>query len=391
MASIQDLGDGKYKLYVELGYRGKRRLRRTKTIYAKNITEARKELVRFEASLMDKKITDEEKITTDEFYVKWKKLYAKDHYSPRQYKEVCRIIDNRILPEFTTAKLKEITRLDVISFIKSLKRVDGKGDLAPSTINNIYKAFNSLMSVAKDWDLIDDNPCKNIKLPSSERKEMEVYNVEETKELFERLEGEQWNWQLIVKIAALTGARQGEIVALENKHLDFNNKTITIEQSLSNVAGQGLILKGTKTGNKRTITVSDSLMIELNEYTKEKKKQLFEVQNLREWKGHTFLFSNEFGRPLRPDTVSQWWLRFMDKHTDLKRIRFHDLRHTSATLLLQQGVHAKVIQKRLGHSKVTFTLDVYSHVLEEMDRTASNVLDDLFASKSDKNDESDAK
>lgn len=386
MASIQDLGYGKYKLYVELGYRGKRRRRRTKTITAKNMTEARRELVRFEASLLDKKITDEEKITIDEFYAKWKKLYAKDNYSPRQYKEVCRIIDNRILPEFTTATLKEITRLDVISFLKSLKRVDGKGDLAPSTVHNIYKALNSLMSVAKNWELIESNPCENIKLPSLKHKEIEVYNVEETKELFERLENEQWHWQLIVKIAALTGARQGEIVALENKHLDFNNKTIAIEQSLSNVAGQGLILKGTKTGNKRTITVPDSLMIELYEYVKEKKRQLFEVQNMREWEEHTFLFSNEFGKPLRPDTVSQWWLRFMDKNSNLKRIRFHDLRHTSATLLLQQGVHAKVIQKRLGHSKVTFTLDVYSHVLEEMDRTASNVLDDLFTSKSDESD-----
>lgn len=387
MASFQEVEPGKYKLYVELGYRGKRRIRKTKTVFVKNDTEARKELVLFEADLLTNKIVDEANITLEEFYPKWKELYAKDHYGDRTYEEICNIIDKRILTDFDTVKLKEISRLDVVSFFKSLKRLDGKkGDLAPSTVHNIYKAFNSLMSVAVDWELIESNPCQRLKLPTITHKEADVYNIEETEKLFERLNDYPWHWQLIVKVAALTGARQGEIVALENKHLDFNDMTMKIEQAFVNVKGEGLVLKDTKTSNTRTISVPDSLIAELFEYTKIKKKQLFEVQNLREYPEHTFLFSDEYGKPLRPDSVSQWWRRFMDENKDLKTIRFHDLRHTSATLLLLKGVHEKVIQKRLGHSKVTFTLDTYSHVLEEMDRTASNVFTDMFNNKKDKSD-----
>src|SRR5699024_8357336 len=113
-------------------------------------------------------------------------------------------------------------------------------------------------------------------------KEATVYDIDETEHLFERLNDYPWHWQLIVKIAALTGARQGEIVAIENKHLDFNENTLTIEQAFVNKQSEGIVLKETKSNNKRTITVPDSIMIELSEYVKEKKKQLFEVQNLLE-------------------------------------------------------------------------------------------------------------
>lgn len=387
MASFQELEPGKYKLYVELGYRGKRRIRRTKTIYAKNDTEARKQLVLFEADLLTSKLVNEDNVTLEEFYPKWKKKYAEKHYSARVYQDTCNIIDARIIPEFKTVKLKDISKLDVITFIDDLKPLNKKKTtLAPSTVHNIYKAFNSLMKIAQEWELIDKNPCENITLPSLEHKEAEVCTVDELKQIFERLEKYDWKWQLIVKIAALTGARQGEIVAIENKHLDFNENKLKIEQAFSNIKGKGLVLKGTKTKNKRIVSVPDELMAELLEYTKEKKKQLFEVQNLREWKDHTFLFSNEFGRPLRPDSVSQWWMRFMKENKDLKRIRFHDLRHTSATLLLQKGVHEKVIQKRLGHSKVTFTLDTYSHVIEEMDRSAADAFSGIFESENKKSD-----
>ncbi|UOQ47253.1 tyrosine-type recombinase/integrase [Gracilibacillus caseinilyticus] len=94
-----------------------------------------------------------------------------------------------------------------------------------------------------------------------------------------------------------------------------------------------------------------------------------ESQNLWKWKNHLFLFSDEFGQPLRPDSISQWWIRFTEtdkyKEAKLKRIRFHDLRHTSATLLIDKGVHAKVIQERFGHSKISNTMDVYGHILQD--------------------------
>lgn len=95
------------------------------------------------------------------------------------------------------------------------------------------------------------------------------------------------------------------------------------------------------------------------------------------WPGHLFLFSDAYGQPFRPDSISQRWIRFT-KRTELKKIRFHDLRHTSATLLISQGVHAKIIQERLGHSKIGTTMDTYGHVLQEAEQSAATHFETLF-------------
>lgn len=383
MASFQEIEKGKYKLYVELGYRGKRRIRRTKTIYAKNQTEARKELVKFEAELLSKQVIDINNMTLEHFYPQWKEKHAKKHYSSRTFIETCNIIDNRIIDEFGTMKLKDITKMDIIMFFDDLekngKRLDGKeGKLSSSTIHNIYKAFNGLMSVAEDWELIERNPCYKIKLPKLKYKEGKVYDLAQTKKLFDILESYPLTWQLIVQVAAITGARQGEIVALEAKHLDNKKNTITIEQALVNISGEGLRLENTKTNNVRKVTIPRELMKALSKLKLIKQTHLMEVQDKREWPNNTFLFSNEYGKPLRPDSVSQWWSRFLEDNEDVKKIRFHDLRHTSATLLIAQGVHAKVIQERLGHSNISTTMNTYGHVLDEADQAAATHFEQFF-------------
>lgn len=379
MASFQEIEKGKFKLVVELGYRGKRRIRRTKTIKAKNPTEARKELVKFEADLMDKHIVDEKNLTVGKFYPQWKKRFAVKHFGDRSLKDYCNIIEKRILPEFETVKLKDITKMDVIMFIDDLEPLDNKKDsLSPSTIHNIYKAFNSLMSVAEEWELIDRNPCYKVKLPKLNYKKGDVLTDKELDHLFNVLTDYPLQWQLIVKVAAITGARQGEIVALESKHLDTHKNIITIEQALVNVAGEGLILKKTKTDRSRKVSVPEPLMKSLSKLKLLKQTELMEVQNMREWPDHTFLFSNEYGRPLRPDSVSQWWSRLLEDNKDIKQVRFHDLRHTSATFLINEGVHSKVIQERLGHSNIGTTMNTYAHVTDEADQTASNHFDRFF-------------
>ncbi|GAA0444827.1 MAG: tyrosine-type recombinase/integrase [Bacillota bacterium] len=107
-----------------------------------------------------------------------------------------------------------------------------------------------------------------------------------------------------------------------------------------------------------------------------------EMANL--WKGFKdvngqevfLLFSDEYGIPHRPDTLTQFWNRFVNKHeNELRRVRFHDLRHSSASLILSEGVNVKVVQKRLGHKNIQTTLNLYSHITEEDDKKASDIFD----------------
>ncbi|WP_445478027.1 tyrosine-type recombinase/integrase [Lysinibacillus irui] len=390
MGYIQKISKNKFKLIADLGYRGNRRIRKTKNVEAKNEKEAMRQLILFEEEMKQNKdvyFSDIESITLNHLFPRWKDNYAKQHYSARSFHDNCTHLEKRILPIFGDIKLKDIKKVDVVFFVgdlqKKKRRLDGKeSELAPSTIHNIYKAFASIMNVAVEWNLIEESPCKNIKLPKLKYEEGKAYSEEQVKLLFERLNNrETAEKRLLVELAVVSAARQGELVAIEEKHLNVENNTLLIEQALVNLTGDGIIVKETKGKRKRVVTIPSNIMNDLVTLAAVKKYQLEEAGDERVWEGHTFLFSNEFGKPYRPDSISQWWDRFMKKNPDLPRIRFHDLRHTSATLLIHAGEHPKVIQSRLGHSNITTTMNTYGHLLQETDQRASSHFDKLFDDK----------
>ncbi|MEG0259641.1 MAG: site-specific integrase [Lysinibacillus sp.] len=394
MGYVKEIGKNKYQLVADLGYRGKRRIRKSKTIEAKSEKEANRLLILFEEELSKNKevyFSNLDTLTLNDLYPRWRDEYAKYHYSIRSFIDNCDRLEDRILPIFGDVKVREIKKVDIVFFINDLqkdnKRRDGKeGKLSPSTVHNFYKAFSSIMTVATEWEIIETNPCKDIPLPKLEYKEGKAYGEEKIQSLFERLRKRaSAEKRLLVELAVVSAARQGEIVALEEKHLNTKDNTILIEQAFVNVKGKGIVLKETKGKRKRTISIPANIMKDLVTLAAFKNYQLKEAKNEREWPGHTFLFSDEFGKANRPDSISQWWGRFMERNSDLERIRFHDLRHTSATLLINAGVHAKVIQERLGHSTITTTMNTYGHLLLEADQTASEHFGKLF--ERDENEE----
>lgn len=165
------------------------------------------------------------------------------------------------------------------------------------------------------------------------------------------------------------------------KHVDFEIGTIRIEQAITEIKGKGVQIKGTKTGKDRTVSVPEKLLEMLKKLELTSRQDKLKVRELWEWPDHFFIFGNEFGKPIRPDSIGQWWRRFSQKN-DFKHIRFHDLRHTSATLLINEGVHAKVISELLGQADISTTMNIYGHVLEEADKTAAAHFDSFFEKKS---------
>lgn len=387
---VKKIDKNKFKLIADLGYRGKRRIRKTKVVEVKSEKEAIRLLVLFEEEMKQSKdvyFSDIDSITLNNLYPRWKDNYARQHYSARSLHDNCTHLEKRILPIFGDMKLKDIKKVDVVFFVgdlqKKKRRLDEQeGELAPSTVHNIYKAFASIMNVAVQWNLIEESPCKNVKLPKLKYEEGTAYSAEQVKLLFERLNNrENAEKRLLVELAVVSAARQGELVALEEKHLNIENNTLLIEQALVNLTGEGIIVKETKGKRKRVVTIPSNIMNDLVTLSAVKKYQFEEAGEEREWNEHIFLFSNEFGKPYRPDSISQWWDRFMKRNPDLPKIRFHDLRHTSATLLIHAGEHPKVIQSRLGHSNITTTMNTYGHLLQETDQRASSHFDKLFDEK----------
>lgn len=384
MAYIEKRGKNSFRLNVVIGYDkiGKPLLER-KNVKAKNPTEARKHLTLFEAEILNGKyVKVDDRMTLDLFYVEWQEKFAKENLTPDTCQNYVNILKRRILPVYGHMKLKDIKPIHVVNFIDDLKnkgkRLDGKdGALSASSVANCHRAFNSVLSFAVRLELIKDNPAKAVKPPKVKIKKSEVYSKVEVEILMSNLISYPLRWQALIMLALTTGAREGEIAALEFKHVDFEKVRIHIEQSLTEVTGEGLRLKQTKNERWRYVSLPGPMLNMLDKLKIQRSQENSVVNDMREWPDHFFIFANEFGKPIRPDSISQWWKRFTTRHK-MKHIRFHELRHTSATMLINEGVHPKVISERLGHADISTTMNIYGHVLAEADQSAAQHFDSFF-------------
>jgi integrase len=185
----------------------------------------------------------------------------------------------------------------------------------------------------------------------------------------------------MISLALTTGLRRGELLGLDWKNVDLEKGTINVRQSLTFSHSGGYKVKEPKTRNSsRKVSLPVSLLPELKNFKIHCNKLRLETVDLWEGGEHFFLFTSWNGKPLNPYSIGTWWRRFT-KRNQFKYIRFHDLHHTSATLLLNKGVHAKIISSRLGHANIATTLNIYAHALQEADQAAADKLDTLFTSR----------
>ncbi len=200
------------------------------------------------------------------------------------------------------------------------------------------------------------------------RKELRTLNAEEAQRLLEAAKGDRLEALLV--LALTTGMRQGELLGLQWEDVDLKTGTVYIRRTLLELKGK-LTLGETKSGRNRRVDLPDIAVETLREH---RKRMLAE--------GHPgpWVFCDTQGGPIRKSNLTRRWFKPLLQRAGLPDIRFHDLRHTAATLLLTLGVHPKIVQERLGHSQISLTLDTYSHVLPSMQREAARKLDTLFES-----------
>ncbi|WP_366160645.1 site-specific integrase [Bacillus infantis] len=396
MASIEKRGINSWRLIVEIGTTKGRRRKRTKTLRVEDkslLSKPKKlkehlneQLLLFKMEVESGEYIVPENRTLASFIPYWEEKYARDALTFDTLRDYTNILNTRILPIYGDMKLSDIKTMHILDFVNDLRkdgqRLDGKpGPLASSTINNCYKAFNNVLARAAEWKFIKENPAAPVKPPKVKHKKSDVYSKEDVSVILDLLKQKPFHWEILVLLALSTGAREGEIAALEWKHVNFDKATIYIEQAIAEVKGEGVKVKETKTDRERTVSIPAPLVSMMKKLKAQRNQEKFMIGDKWEWPDHHFIFCNEFGKPIRPDSISQWWRRFTQK-ADVKYIRFHDLRHTSATLLINEGVHAKVIQERLGHSKIGTTMNTYGHVLQEADQSAAAHFDSFFEAKS---------
>ncbi len=262
-------------------------------------------------------------------------------------------------------------------------RVYGEGGLSATTVRRIHAVLRKALSTAVKWQLIRLNPADAVDAPKQSRKEMKCLTKEDVETFLEAVQSD--TYKVLYLVAIMTGMRRGEILGLRWQDVDLDNGQASIRQSYIALHDGSMHLDTTKTkGSERTVALSNSVVVALRRH-----KALQAAHQLKlghAYKDYDLVFASEMGTPINASNLHRNFKQTLEK-AGLPNIRPHDLRHTHATLMLQEGVHPKIVSERLGHSSIQITLDTYSHVLPNLQSEAAQKLDKALFGKSDGTEE----
>lgn len=380
--TFEKKNENAYLLRVTTGYNEKGNPKRlSKYIKAEDDREADYLLYKWIKELEDNGFSEPEKITLNFFYNRYWLKEAKQNLEQRAYEDYSAIIENRFLEPLGKKTLQDIKPYQIKELVISMKNLKTNKDLSRKTKKKALNALSNLFSVAIDeYRLLERNPVHDVKLPKEKGKKSEAvakpYDVEEIKTLIKTLGTAGIRTQAIIMTAFITGAREGEIAALEEDNLDFENKQITFNQRLIQSKELGLIrVDGLKASDSKTMPVPSDYLELMKEFIAENKE---DREALGVEPKHKYVFGTFDGNPVRPDSLYKHWKRFAEKN-NLRPIRFHDLRHTTASYLISKPeIPIKAVQERLGHKDYRTTMNIYAHSIKEADEKASDAFSELL-------------
>jgi integrase len=269
--------------------------------------------------------------------------------------------------------LAEVHPLDVQDLYASLLERDPP--LSGGTVLNLHLVLHNAFGQAVRWGLIPVNPVAGAQPPRPSRPEPQAIDAGLAKRIVAAVEGSPLELPTVMALA--TGMRRGEILALRWSDIADGLSAAHVRRTLQSTKG-GLRFEEPKTRrSRRSVALPSFLLPYLQRqktYQQERRERLGAA-----WQDCDLVIDSGDGSPLSPSGLSAAWPRFLAKR-GLPHVRFHDLRHAHATLMLLQGVHPKIVSERLGHASIGITLDTYSHVLPGMQGEAVNAFDQLFVS-----------
>lgn len=373
----------------------------------------------FERQIKSGAAMDGRKVTLKVFAERWLEEYAKPKLQAGTVKKYREELEDKILPAIGHYKLAEIKPHAINAFLLSLTkdgaRKDGKsGGYSKGSITKTRNVLSSVLRTATEWEVIDRNPCDKVRIQAEDTADklkfftpdqaitflqyieqpytvrvgghnrIDDTGIAYTVGDYELTKNMQEQLKILFNLAIYTGLRKGELLALKWSDIDFQNDLVRVSKAVTIVDGKQ-VCKAPKTKTShRTVSFPHFLAARLEALRISEYERRFQFG--RDWQGEDWIFIQDNGRMMSYstpyETLQDTIKRYNEGHEpseQLPAIPFHGLRHTSATLLIASQQDIKTVSNRLGHAQTSTTMNIYAHALQESDRRASDVLENLLA------------
>lgn len=301
------------------------------------------------------------------------------------------LIDTHLIPNLGSVKAEQLKAQQIHHLYHKVLLQK----ISAASIKKLHVLIVDALNRAVTWGIVTRNVATSVELPQGKRAKFDVWDEEQLETFLEAAKADQYF--IVFHLAANTGMRQSEILGLRWSDVDLNNKTISVQQALT-LAERGHDIDDTKNNSsERAVALFPETVEMLRQHRAKQARQMMKARKL--YDDHGLVVQTGKGTSVNPrnmmrnfynllkllDTQHKKKLDRGEQTVHVPRIRFHDLRHTHATILLKKGVHPKIVQERLGHSSIQVTLDTYSHVLPNLQESILASLGESITSRKNAN------
>lgn len=369
--SIFQRQDARWCGQINLGWENGHR--RRKCFYGTTAAEVQAQLLKARTALSQGLPVVHERQTVEQFLNHWLEHTVRTTARPRSFESFTAIVRNHIAPAIGRVRLDKFSPQQV----QTLLGAKLKAGLAPQTVVNIRMVLRSALAQALKWGLVARNVASLVDSPRIPRPQVHALDAEQARALLDVARNDRFEG--IYVLALNLGLRRGEILGLPWSAVDFEARTLLINQAVQRLSSGLAICEVKSQRSRRVIAMPDSVVRALKaRHVRQLEERLAAGQRWQASSG--LVFTNPAGGPLEPITLHRNFKRVLAKAGIPTSTRFHDLRHSCASLLLAQGTHLRIVMELLGHSSISLTANTYSHVMPAAMREVATAMDSILGS-----------
>lgn len=355
---IEYLGNNKAKLIVNISTPSGRK-RKTKTVTYQRKKDVPKMYQRFEDEVRHNPLIDTTVSELVAAYIKNRKIVGIKSTTEQGY----RVSESRINSRFEGVLAKDLTTYQIDEFI-----ADMANEYSPKTISNTISLLNASYTRAVRTGQLANNPCQYASLPKKRRPDIHTFSEHEIRDFLRALEKERLDFRVAYELCLLCGMRRSEVLGLKEEDVNLTFRVLTINKTRHFIDGENVIQTPKTEMSRRTLAIPDIVADHI--------AQLIEQHHALQYEHTDWLVQDGFGQPLNPCSMTNH-LAIIEKNNGLAHVSVHGLRHTFATMLNAEGIDIARISAELGHSNITTTLSVYTHVFGGATASSRGIADAL--------------